>query len=360
MSAAAILALNGRGGPTPPPPIIRPPLGPYPQPVNYPTELGFHPPPIPDLYFYRGNFCGLHLPGAPWVPGANEANPDCVMACLLDNYPPAWQEKYLDTYAGYGYTHLQRSIGHSLYYGGTVASHIQLSKKAQSIGLYADEWFLGGEALKTPNADAAYWAPILQPIIDQMLGAGAIDHACVGWQLDQLNWDAPGNPLISIIAYVAKALPAKIPLYTHWMNEALAWWKTGGENWYDPQFGNTWVDNRFSWWWAMQPYLTGGHHQGDNQMALTDPRLYGDKMLDTLNPFNGDKGKGDMGQSQRYNHQPFQMTVFENMAQYEFDGKATETQGDTSSYLLMCIRGANNSHLSGYGNGARRPDGSRL
>lgn len=355
MAAAAITAMLGGGGPTPPPVILRPPLGPYPQPVNYPTELNFTPPSFPDLYFYRGDFCGLHLPGAPWVPGANDQNPECVMACLLDNYPQEWQERYLETYAGYGYTHLQRSIGHSLFYGGTVQSHIQLSRKAQSIGLYADEWFLGGEALKTPNADASYWAPILQPIIDQMLGEGAIDHACVGWQLDQLNWDAPGNPLISIIAYVAKALPSNIPLYTHWMNEALAWWKTGGEVWVDqwnPDGFN--VHDRFTWWLAMRPYLTGGHHQGNTTMARTDPKLYQDKLKDTLDAFHD----GRMGFSRRSGVEiPFQLTGYEETAQDQFDDRCSEEEGDRVGSIILCTTSGTGAGMDGYGNGDRTPEG---
>jgi hypothetical protein len=66
-----------------------------------------------------------------------------------------------------------------------------------------------------------------------VLKAGVIDLSCVGWQLDQYN--VPGNPLIAIIKYVAEALPRSVPLYTHWANEALAWWLTNidpatGEN----------------------------------------------------------------------------------------------------------------------------------
>lgn len=279
------------------------------------------------------------------------------MACLLDNYPRAVQDAFLLKYAQDGYTHLQRSIGHSLYYGGTVDSHIALSKRAQSqFGLFADEWFLGGEALKTPDQNADYWRPILDPIIDALLGAGAIDTACVGWQLDQLQQNAPGNATISIIAYVAEKLPKAIPVYTHWVNEALAWWKTGGEVWIDPYQARD-VNDRFSWWLAMQPYLTGGHHQGDVTMARTNPKLYQDKMKDTLNPFTD----GRMGQSRRSGvPKNFALTVFECTAQDQFDGRCSEDEGDLVGYLLTCTTGDSGGVLGGYGNGARLPSGVAL
>jgi len=224
-------------------------------------------------------------------------------------------------------------------------------------GLFCDHWILGGEALKTPDQDATYWRPILDPILDSIVGSGTMDTCCVSWQLDQLNQHAPGNPTISIIAYVADKVPQSVPVFTHWTNEALAWWKTGGEVWTD-RFGSTFVVDRFTWWWAMQPYLTGGHHQGDNQMALTDPKLYQDKLLDTLDYFGGDTGKGTMGQSQRNGRRNFILTDFEVTAQFQFDGLTSELAGDSAGYLATCTTSHTGDPMGGYGNGARRPDGS--
>lgn len=361
MNAAGLLVIDAPISHRPPI-VKRPPLGPFPKPVDYDHVLKFTPPAGPDTYFYRGNFCGIRLVGAPVVPGGNAANPDLVMACLLDNYPREWQEKYLFTYASYGYTHLQRSIGHSMFYGGTVQTHIDLSKRAQSYGLFCDEWFLGGGEgdgwmFKTRDQDAAYWDPFIGPIVAQMLAAGAVDTACVGWQLDQ--WNAPGNPLISIIAMFARLLPATVPLYTHWMNEAMAWWKTGGEVWIDPlhwPFGIN-VTDRFSWWLAMQPYLTGGYHQGSSEMAVNDPGLYQAKMRDTLNPFSD----GRMGNSERNGPRNFAFIEMEPTAQFQFDNVIDENQGDLTGYLLTCtISDGSGGVMAGYGNGARMPDGSPL
>lgn len=332
---------------------MRAPLGPFPQPEDYDHALPFVPPDGPDLLFYRGNFCGIRIADAPVVPGCNASNPTCVMACLLDNYPADVQDTYLHTYASYGYTHLQRSIGHSLFYGGTVDSHIALSRRAQSYGLFCDEWFLGAEAFNTRDQDAAYWAPIIGPVIDQMVAAGVVDSACVGWQLDQ--WNIPGNTIIGIIAMVANRLPAAVPVYTHWVNEAMAWWKTGGEVWTDA-YQTINVDNRFSWWLAMQPYLTGGYHQGSNRMAISDPGLYQAHVRDTLNPFTD----GRMGHSQRNGSRNFAFVEMECTAQFQFDGVTDENQGDLTGYLLTCTLGDSGGVMSGYGNGARMPDGAPL
>jgi hypothetical protein len=347
------LLLTRATGPKPPPLVPRAPLGPFPQPIDYQHTLSFTPPTGRDLYFYRGQFCGIRIPGAPNVPGNNPANADLVMSCLIDNYPAKTQDAFLLKYAQDGYTHLQRSIGHSIYYRGTVASHIALSKRAQAYGLFCDEWFLGAEAFNARDQTASYWGPIMDPIVGQMLDAGVVDTACVGWQLDQFN--TPGNPLLGIIAWFAWRLPSSIPLYTHWVNEALAWWKTGGEVWSDA-YQTINVHDRFSWWLACQPYLTGGHHQGDTHMARTNPALYQAKMRDTLNPFND----GRMGQSWR-SHRNFALDVFECTAQDQFDGGCSEDEGDLVGYILTCTTAdGTGAPVNGYGNGARMPDGTRL
>ena len=324
---------------------MRAPLGPFPPPVNYDQVLPFTPPVARDVFFYRGQFCGIRMPGAPVVPGCNAAHPEVIMACLLDNYPREFQDAYLDRYASYGYTHLQRSIGHALFYGSTLDQYIELTKRAQAKGLYADQWLLGGEALKTPDKDATFWKPILDPILDALFAHKAIDTACVGWQLDQLNQNAPGQPTQSIIDYVADRVgPHDIPLGTHWVNEAGAWWKTGGT-----------PGDRFGWWRAQRNKVLWFHHQGDTSI---DIKLYQDKLKDTLDPFGGDTSKADMGRSGLFGDRPFGLTVFECSAQDQFDGKTTEAEGDRRGYLLCCTNGR--THVSGYGNGARRPDGSAL
>lgn len=357
MTAASLLVIDG--GRSRPPLIPRSPLGPFPQPVDYDHVLPFAPPNGPDLYFYRGQFCGLRVKGAPVVPGCNAANPECVMACLLDNYPQAVQEEFFRLYCGYGYTHLQRSLSHALYYGSSIDRFIALSKKAQRLGLFADVWLIANEFPGFRfDQGVEFWRPLLDPYIDQMLGAGAIDLACPCWQMDQIMNDAPGNATISIIAYVAERMPATIPVYTHWIRDAMAWWKTGGEVWSD-KYQTINVYDRFSWWLAMRPYLTGAHHQGDRHIARTDPKTYQGMIRDTLNPFND----GRMGKAWRRGFEEnFRLVEFECTAQDQFDDMCTELEGDGIGYILTCTKGDydNGGVMSGYGNGARMPNGDAL
>lgn len=347
-------------GPVRPPVIPRAPLPPFPS--SWGTHYDRPPlasgPPPPSIDYYRGNFCGFRVPGAPSVPGGPApSNSDLVMACLLDNYPREWQDRFLLQYAEAGYTHLQRSIGHALYYGSSMADYIALSRRAQALGLWCDHWLICNELPGFAfNQDATYWAPILDPLIDQLVGAGVMDLCCVGWQIDQWNQGAPGNPTISIIAHVAKKLPQRIPLYTHWMNEALAWWKTGGEVWSDA-YQTINVYDRFTWWQCMNVYLSGGHHQGNTTLARTNPDEYQGRLRDTLNNFHN----GRMGVSQRRGGKPFLLDVFECTAQDQFDGNCSELEGDMVGCVLASTKvDGQDICIDGYGNGARMPDGSRF
>lgn len=383
MNAGSIILLgsefgkaDGGGASTLGPPYptrMRSPLPPYPEPIDYKTVLPFTRPTGRVLDFYRGQFCAIRVPGAPAVPGGNDKNPTAVMSCLLDNYPPRVQDQFLDLYASDGYTHLQRSLGHALHYNNqNLDAYIALSQRARSVfGLYCDHWFLAGQDVwghDCKDQSASWWQQKLDPHIPRLLDAGVIDLACVGWQLDGYN--IPGNSLLAIIKYIAEALPRSIPLWTHWMNEALAWWATNIDPATGENLGEVWTDeyqtirvhDRFTWWAACQPYLSGGHHQGNTRMLIKE---YQDRLCDTLDYFGGDTGKGNMGQSQRSPEgpQPFAMTVFECSGQDQFDDQPgnphaiSEDEGDLRGYLLMCTT-SQWAHLSGFGNGARMPDGS--
>jgi hypothetical protein len=344
--------------PTPferPQPQPRAPLPPFPA-GSYDRVLPFTPP-SRDVLFYRGNFCGVRVPGVPSLPeSAGYTLPGgdktLIMSLEIFRHTPEWQDEILRQHAIRGYTHFQFSIGHAIEQGWPIDQYVTLAKRAQDrFGLFADHWFLGGgpwgwwrgRTDQNRDRDAAYWAPIVDPWIDALLANQAIDCACVGWQLDAQNKESDtrtGNgPLQSIIDHFAdKLAPLNIPIGTHWINEAGAW--------------NTPMD-RFAWWKRQRNKLTWFHHQGDVNL---DVPTYQAKLCDTLNPF----GDGRMGRSGLFGDRPFGLVVFEDSAQAQFDDptRNTEDMGDQRGLLLCCTKAA--ASVSGFGNGARMSDGSPL
>lgn len=329
------------------PPPKRAPLPPLP-PGQYDRVLPFTPPTQPDKLFYRGGFCDVRVPGLPLLPGMagytvspwNQNQPPfCppIMAIDTPRYGDPERAMILQAHADRGYTHFQLSIGHAMEQGLSIEDYVRFAQQVQAAGFFADHWFLGGGNFNARDMDAAYWRPLCQPWIDALLSAGAIDCACVGWQLDGYNTGTPRmvdgrmqSPIQSIIDYLAGQLvPHGIPLGTHWLNEAGAW--------NDPF-------DRFRWWQDQRGKLSWFHHQGDVNLDIP---TYQAKLCDTLNPF----GNGRMGTSGLFSDRPYGLVVFECSAQAQFDLHMSEDIGDQRGYLLSCTKAA--SHVSGYGNGAR-------
>lgn len=308
--------------------------------------------------YYRGNFCGIRVPGVPLLPGMagftvpgwrdnaeGGLNPPFFSVDIARYFveQPEVADHILESYAGRGYTHLQCTVGHAVEIGMSIDQYIAYCARAKSFGLWVDQWLLGF-GLMSRDRDAEYWRPILNPWIDALLSNNVIDCACVGWQLDQFNTGTPRtidgrmqSPIQSIIDYVADRVgPANVPLGTHWVNEAGAW--------NDPF-------NRFQWWKDQQNKLLWFHHQGDVDI---DIGLYQAKLVDTLDHF----GDGSMGRSGLFGNRPFGLVVYECSAQKQFDLRCSEDEGDLRGFLLCCTR--SKGQIDGYGNGARRPDGTVL
>jgi hypothetical protein len=337
-----------------PPYQPRAPLPPMP-PGSYDRTLPFTPPVGPSRDFYRGDFCGVRVPGIPLLPEMSGFTVDGwrdnrvgglnppIMALDIPRYWKVSRDlviENLNAHAIRGYTHLQCSAGHALEQGLSIDDYVEYSKLVQAIVGFADHWFLGGGPwsardkngnwTEARDRDRAYWAPILNPWIDALLANQAIDCACVGWQLDGGNKE--NEPIQSIIDYFADRLrPHDIPIGTHWLNEAGAW---------------NFPMDRFKWWQSQRGKLRWFHHQGDVNMDIP---LYQAKLVDTLQPF-GDGRMGAPGE--------FALVIYECSAQAQFDLQMSEDVGNQRGFLLCCT--AASSHVGGYGNGARRPDGSVL
>jgi len=166
------------------PPAPRPTL-PLP-PGNYDKVLPFTPPAGPDKLFYRGNFCGVRVPGMRLLPGMagytvegwkdnkiGGKNPP-FMSIDVPRYTDDERQAILQAHADRGYTHFQLSIGHAIEQGLSIADYVSFANLVQSFGFFADHWFLGGGDFNARDMGADYWRPLCQPWIDALLAEGAI------------------------------------------------------------------------------------------------------------------------------------------------------------------------------------------
>jgi len=130
------------------------------------------------LRWFKGNFCGIRVPGIEPVAGGS---PDAslVFTPFLDRYSPDSQNAILTSYVNHGYTHFKLSWPDSRDGAGqSPAQFVATCQLVQSYGLNPVV-FLSAKGNDDPNNYPAAVNPVIGPLI----AAGALPIACVGWEL---------------------------------------------------------------------------------------------------------------------------------------------------------------------------------
>lgn len=304
-----------------PNPIRRAPLPPFP-PGDYSRDL---PQPLGPISarIWRGNFCGVTIPGLPRVDGG--PSNDICLAPFLDRWTLDWQRKILYEHALCGYTH-ELLWWPDSHYGNnqSVSQFVSMLQRVKSAGFYTAVNLLS----KVYDPKDSDWDGVkdrILPIMQAMTGAGVLDCALVGMELDTFN--IPGEPLQTIIDGVCNYLvPRGVMCYVHFSPEK-TWWGADGSN-------------RFAWWDAQRGKLQGLCYQCMTNWSIQDMQGH---IADTRIQFAS---------------QPFDMVIMENKAEAEFYGDCDELTGDFYGYLSLC--GPSGAPTCGYDNGGRLPDGDPL
>jgi hypothetical protein len=324
------------------PPIPRPPLPPWP-PGDYRTVLPWDPPHTRD--FLRGDSWGVTLSGAPWVPGASAEQPERILSWFVDRYPADWQHRYLTTYAGYGYTHLKLSYADSTAppvappggppgAGRTPAQFVETCRLVQSYGLYVHV-MLGSKVYQphdqTPDAYVG-WA---HPIMAELMAQNCVDEFCPGWEWDL--WNVPGDTTIDIFKRLgAFAHAGGRSCWMHFSPHVTSWFADG-----DPR-------GRFGFYADIGRDIDGLNYQADSSW---DCAMLQARIVDTLWQF-GTEG----------NRHKFRLDEDVAILMFSQD-HPNEDDANLRGYVACCtiddVRHTD-AKVWGFGNGGRRPDGSRI
>lgn len=310
----------------------------------YRRELAVVPPAGPDKRFYRGNFSGIRVPGAPPVKdGKNATVPggdtSFIYSPHLPRYPFDWQHTICEQYAGRGYTHFFMHLANTISDEAdsshqTLDEYIAAAKVAQSYGLWVDTSVIFGPR----DATADYYQPIFDPIIDRLYQAGVLDLATVGMQLDLWNSPYGLRTIIEWFGRKVKSLDSNIPVASHWANHACAWFGADHN-------GDSGFKNRFEFWdyWHQTGLMDWAYFQTDTGAPIDDYEGRITELLKTCDTVG-----------------------FEVTAQAQFDPDYTadkiqvdEDHGDAMGYCGLCATGGPYRN-AGFNNGGRDLDGSRL
>jgi hypothetical protein len=343
------LAQAGSGPPSAWPPPPREPLPPFPSPTEtqppppdascwthdaFATALPFTPPSTPTIDFHRGNFCGLRVPGAPYVPGCTEQDTSLIFTWFLYEYPRDWQERILDAYQACGYTHIDF---HRADWLGLVdgvpgcdkSVALDLVRRCRDRGLTVIV-NLAINATPDPNE--------LKPWIDDLVGAG-MAIGCIAWQINQLLlWPDIFDYIDWVCPYIHQQ---GVKTSVQWSLDACAVWPSEKYHVYSRFDFQRWTADKID-------YI---YQQYDTESPLLDERPHAGGILGEAN----DVLWSIAGLPQK-------LVACEYDAQAEFNDPHArpERYGDLKGRCLLTAASHGRVMDGGYLNGARKPDGGVL
>lgn len=285
-----------------------------------------------DRDYLRGDAWGVVMPDAPMIDGASAATKDQILSWFIDRYPLDFQKAYLLKYAGYGYTHLYLSPPDSLNGAGkTLDEFVDTCRLVRSYGLYvglnmASKYFQ--PSLMEPDAFIAYLDPLLDVLLDEA------DEIVPAWEWDLWCITAPGA--ITIMRHVGQRCHAAgKTCWLHFGPHTTSWFADG-----DPR-------GRFGFWDDL-----AGDVDGINYQTMPDwtTKELQDRMVDTLWQFGQDGNR-------------YKFRMWEDQATKQYAGYATPDDGDARGYYSACTYDnvkRTDAKVWGFGNGGRKPDGSRI
>lgn len=312
--------------PTPTPPTdwnMDPAIG---QPAGIPAS--------PNLRWFRGQMCGLRVPGLAAVPGG-AVDPSIVLSWFYDRYGGGDRALIRNAMLAHGYTHFQLSWPDSRAFGTTVAQYVAFAQELTAAGFYVGH-FMASKDYDPADPAAIMAALAVEGIFPALIAAGVIPWASIGWELNL--WLDPTQVQSLIDQMTAILVPAGVHCYVHFSEGVIAWQQDGGVT--------------ADFWNAQVGKLTGLLYQ----KILADANgLFQAHVDDGLSRFAGNFGfVTDSG----FGH-PFDYVAYELTASFQFNNAITEGAGDyiglVGIYSPAQTGPAGTVAVMGFGNGATAP-----
>lgn len=283
------------------------------------------PPPFtPAPRVWKGNLCGVRIPGLAPVDGG-AADPSLVLSWFYDRYEQRERARILETWLARGYTHVLLSWPDSRAFGRTPEQFLATCQELIANGCFPCVMLTSKDFdPRDVGAIVASLAPVLARLV------GVVPLFCLGWELSL--WLSPQQvqALIDVLAPVWLNAPGTRG-YVHFQEGYFAYQLPG----------LTTAD----FWHANVGKLHGVLHQ----RALSwDPAMYQARLTDCLERFAGgynfppDSGFG----------QPFDLVALEITAQPQFNGQLSEAEGDAFGRTAITTPASGDVRVMGSGNGS--------
>lgn len=276
---------------------------------------------------YRGNMCGIHVPGLPPVDGG-AADASLVLSWFYSRYSAEWRAAIRSAWKARGALDVLVSWPDDRGFGLSANQHVAMCQELAADGFRPCDML--GSKVYDPRDDAAGTLANIQPVLSLLRSTDAVSRYGVGWELNL--WNSPAS-LQAIIDGLAPSIVASgRPLYVHFSGGVFAWQPDG--------------QSTADFWKANVGKLTGILHQRDFSSSPTFP-TYQARIVDCLERFAGGFGfPTDSG----FGH-PFDFIALEITAQPQFNGEMDEATGDAWGMCALNTPPSGNVRVMGSGNG---------
>lgn len=285
------------------------------------------------LEFSRGNHWAIPVQSLPFVPGASSSeHPDRYLSWLLPNYlrlKPSVFDDAVNAQCVRGYTHELQSRG-GVFGDVTPREYANVSLMLVQSGFLVCHMLTSkdtdGDLRGRPVAD---WIARVQPYLDALLSAGAIDEACIGWEMNLL-WDP--TVLQPFKEWLRGYMPQRVLISSHFTSYVTAWQLPGHDR---ADYYNDGIVKKLK-------------YQTDDTVNLGTMQAH---FNDAMNPASGLMANN------------VALEWCEVKANSQFSGvpkgsdHPNEDDGDMYGFGGLCTPGSMFVN-GGFGNGARYPDGS--
>jgi len=271
--------------------------------------------------FWKGNMCGVRVPGVPAVNGgARDAS--LVLSWFYDRYSDDWRWAIRHVWRTRGITHVVLSWPDARSNGTSLDQFKAICQELIADGFYPCVFLSSKDH---DRADVPTILAYLEPVLDALVGI--VPMFCIGWELSLWLSPTQVQQLIDAIAPRILQQQPETRLYVHFQE--------GYPSFQQP--GKTVAD----FWNPNVGKLTGLLYQ--KILSQTDAQ-FRDSLKDCLERFGGGFGmvKG------------FDFVALELTAMQQFNGTCSEAEGDRIGQLAIDAPKVNGVGVMGSGNGFRR------
>lgn len=177
-------------------------------------------PRVPAPRFWRGNFCGVRVPGLPPVPGG-ASDPSLVLSWFYDRYSASDRARIRSVWKARGYTHTVLSWPDSRAVGQSPAQFGATCRELIADGFYPCPFLYSKDF---DPSDVPMILAGLAGVLRELLGV--VSLVCIGWELSIALSPTQVQQLIDALAPVFVKAGARV--YVHFQARYMAFQQPGG------------------------------------------------------------------------------------------------------------------------------------